>query len=100
MEESIFHEENFSAIMQKLEEINKQLLINPAVKNMRNEWLDLQETCQVLRVSKRTLQFYRQKGLISGSKIHGKVYIKVKDIQRLLDDHYIDQSLKMKRYGR
>ncbi|MBC8319892.1 MAG: helix-turn-helix domain-containing protein [Bacteroidetes bacterium] len=100
MEESILNEETIEIIMQKLEEISKTLQINPAVKNMRNEWLDLQETCQVLRISKRTLQFYRQQNLLPGSKIHGKVYIKVKDIQRMLDDHYIDESLKLKRYGR
>ena len=37
-------------------------------------WMDNQDVCQILRISKRTLQVYREKGLIPFARIKHKIF--------------------------
>ena len=39
-------------------------------------WMDNQDVCQILRISKRTLQVYREKGLIPFARIKHKIFYK------------------------
>ena len=48
------------------------------------KWLDNQEVCQTLGITKRTLQTYREKGLLPFSRIRHKVFYKPEDVQKLL----------------
>ena len=48
------------------------------------KWLDNQEVCQTLGITKRTLQTYREKGLLPFSRIRHKVFYKPEDVQQLL----------------
>ena len=47
-------------------------------------WLDNQEVCLMLGISKRTLQSYKNKGLLPYSKLNRKNYYKFSDVQHLL----------------
>ncbi|MBZ4190813.1 MULTISPECIES: helix-turn-helix domain-containing protein [Bacteroidota] len=47
-------------------------------------WLDNQEVCLMLGISKRTLQSYKDKGLLPFSKLNRKNYYKFSDVQHLL----------------
>lgn len=47
-------------------------------------WLDNQEVCLMLGITKRTLQSYKDKGLLPYSKLNRKNYYKFSDVQRLL----------------
>ena len=47
--------------------------------------LDHQEVCQILGISKRTLQYYREKGLLPCSQIRHKIFYKPEDVQKLLE---------------
>ena len=47
-------------------------------------WLDNQEVCLMLGITKRTLQSYKDKGLLSYSKLNRKNYYKFSDVQHLL----------------
>ena len=58
-------------------------------------WLDNQDVCQILRISKRTLQVYREKGLIPFARIKHKIFYKPEDIQRFIDSTY--HPIKKKR---
>ena len=49
------------------------------------KWLDHQEVCQILGISKRTLQYYREKGLLPCSQIRHKIFYKPGDVQKLLE---------------
>lgn len=80
-------------IMNELQSIKEYLAEKRSVQQIKNEWLDIQEVCQALKISKRTLQLYRQNGLLRGSKIVGKVYIKAKDIQKLLEEKHEKKSI-------
>ena len=55
-------------------------------------WLDIQEACQALKISKRTLQSYRDNGILPYSKIGGKIYFKAEDIREHLEKHYVKPS--------
>ena len=48
-------------------------------------WLDNQEVCLILNISKRTLQTYKDKGMLPYSKLNRKNYYKFSDVQALLD---------------
>ena len=53
-------------------------------QNSRKEWLDQQEACLLLHISKRTLSNFRDRGLLTFSKIGRKVFYSHDDI-----DHYL-----------
>ena len=52
------------------------------------KWLDNQEVCDILGISKRTPQEYRAKGLLPFGRIKNKLFYKPEDVQRLLDLNY------------
>ncbi|EFK34052.1 Uncharacterised protein [Chryseobacterium gleum] len=50
----------------------------------KEKWLDNQEVCLMMNITKRTLQTYKDKGLLPYSKLNRKNYYKLSDIQALL----------------
>ena len=48
------------------------------------EWLDNQDVCQILNISPRTLQTFRDNGTLAFSQINHKVYYKPEDVKRIL----------------
>ncbi|MNF94075.1 Helix-turn-helix domain protein [compost metagenome] len=48
------------------------------------KWLDQQETCQLLNISKRTLQTYRAKGILGATQINRKTYFRLSDVELLI----------------
>ncbi len=48
------------------------------------EWLDNQDVCQILNISKRTLQTYRDNGKLPYTRIGNKMYYKADDLKRLI----------------
>ena len=62
---------------------------NPSGVQFQNKaWLNKKEACRMLRISERTLQTYRNNGIIPYSRIQGKIYYKLEDIKAFFDDHY------------
>lgn len=51
----------------------------------KEEWLDNQDVCQLLNISLRTLQSYRDRGLLAYSMIGHKCYYKASDIHLLIE---------------
>ena len=51
-------------------------------------YLTGREVCERLFVSPRTLQDYREKGIIPYTQIAGKILYRLSDINRLLQDNY------------
>ena len=73
---------NISEISKKLDHTNRQ---NP----LSDTWLDIQEVCFLLKISKRTLQSYRDNGILPFSQISGKIYFRAIDIEEHLKKHYV-----------
>ncbi len=85
MEQKEIHE-LYQELAKKLDAINERL--GKKEYEPKEKWLDNQEFMQVLRISKRTAQHYRDSGLIAFSQIGGKVYYRLTDIEELLNSHY------------
>ena len=47
-------------------------------------WLDNEEVCTILNISKKTLIHYRERGLLPYAQIKHKIYYKPEDVERLL----------------
>ncbi|PZP49379.1 MAG: DNA-binding protein [Pseudopedobacter saltans] len=56
---------------------------SPIIKE--EKWLDNQEVCLMLNITKRTLQTYKDKGLLPYSKLNRKNYYKLSDVMALLN---------------
>ncbi len=78
----------FQKVVAKLDEIDRKLEEKKSANPMNPAWLDIQETCQLLKVSKRTLQAYRDNGILPYSQIGGKIYYRITDIEAHLNRHY------------
>lgn len=55
-----------------------------------NGWLDNQDVCQILSISKRSLQTFRDKGLIPYSQIGHKCFYKPEDVKEFLERNRIE----------
>lgn len=82
--ESITFEKLKQSLKNLLEETNK---INS--NKEEKEWLDNQEVCQLLDISLRTLQTYRDKKLLPYSQIEHKCFYKTKDIEKFIEKNKI-----------
>jgi len=56
--------------------------------NQAETWLDIPETAKWLKVSPRTLQNYRDSGILPYSQIANKIYFRLQDLQEFLMKHY------------
>lgn len=56
-----------------------------------SHWLDNGDVCRLLNISKRTLQTYRDNGILPYSQINHKMFYKSSDIEMLLG-HPIDKA--------
>lgn len=63
--------------------------IEPKGESPEHRWLDNQEFCQLLKISKRTAQNYRDQGLVTFSQIGSKVYYKLADVHALLESNRV-----------
>jgi len=51
-------------------------------------WIDGQDVMQAMHISKRTLQSLRDNGTLPYSRLNGKFYYKISDIENILNDNY------------
>jgi 3-methyladenine DNA glycosylase Tag len=86
MEVLTIQSEAFQELVGKLDAINIRL--TQKEKQPKEQWLDNQEFMQMMKVSKRTAQHYRDTGVISFSQIGSKIYYKLADVEELLKKHY------------
>lgn len=92
MEVITISSEAFQQIVSNISEISKKIDYSNKQHPLSDTWLDIQDVCQLLKISKRTLQSYRDNGLLSYSQISGKIYFKANDIEQHLNSHYVKAS--------
>jgi hypothetical protein len=56
--------------------------------NPEDIFFDNQEFMQLMNISKRTAQEWRNKKIILCSQVGNKIYYRLSDIQKLLNDNY------------
>ena len=86
MEAIIITKDQFSDLMSKLDLIQSQL--NTTGDNKKETFLDNQEFLLLMKISKRTAQTWRDEGKISFSQVGSKIYYKLSDVEKLLQEHY------------
>jgi hypothetical protein len=94
MEAVILTSEQYNNLVNRLDNLNGKLEKNS--KNPQNVFLDNQEFIQLMNISKRTAQTWRDEGKVSFSQIGSKIYYKMKDVEVLLDKNY-NKAFKNKR---
>ncbi len=58
------------------------------LEKFKEAWIDGQEVMLALHISKRTLQSLRDSGVLPYSRINGKFYYKLSDIENILESNY------------
>ena len=48
-------------------------------------WMDNQDVCRILNISKRTLQTYRDNGTLSFTQINHKIFYKPEDVEAVIN---------------
>lgn len=79
----------FLQLKNSIEEINNYIRNDKKKLSLNDYCLDIQDVCQILKISKRTLQSYRDSKILGFTQISGKIYFKASDIQELLEKHYV-----------
>ena len=87
-----------SQVFKKLEaSINTIAQLVTAMQSKQDEeptdgWVDSHEVCSFLKISTKTLQRMRTANTISYSRIRGKIFYRISEIQRLLNENIIRRS--------
>jgi hypothetical protein len=75
----------FLRMKERFEEFTRRVRELTDKRRISDEWMNNGDVCRMLNVSKRTLQTYRDKGILHYSQIEHKCYYRVEDIKRLLE---------------
>lgn len=85
---------NNKQVVDFFKSLNDMLLkINKIVENNRlplngERYITDKELAQWLKISRRTLQEYRNNGMLSYYQLNGKILYKESDVEKLLEDNY------------
>ena len=78
------------SIINKLNDL--EFIICELAKETKNplptRWLDNQKLMQLLEISLRSIQSWRDSNVLPYSQIGNKIFYKASDIQKLLEKHY------------
>ncbi|WP_299523479.1 helix-turn-helix domain-containing protein [uncultured Lutibacter sp.] len=83
MEVIILSVEQFTKIENSIEELKKK--IEGSQKSPKITFLDNQEFIQLMNISKRTAQTWRDNSVIPFSQIGNKIYYKISNVEMLLE---------------
>lgn len=90
MEVKFITEEDFQLLLKKLEAIEETVRekIKPHEKFFTNE-----DVCKLFSISKRTLQSWRDRSLISYHKVNGIIFYSLEDINAFLKRNQIEAKI-------
>ena len=72
--------DRFDSFIKKVESICEQ-----NTDKSLQKWLDNQDVCEILKISKRTLQTYRDNGTLPYSQIGHKMLYKPEDVKLIIN---------------
>lgn len=85
MEIITIEKQAFNILINTLESLFEAINeIDARCNKKMSKWLDNAEVCQLLDISKRTLQTYRDNGTLPYSQIKHKIFYKTTDVEKLL----------------
>ena len=95
MEVVTIEKRTFLYICERFTEFAKRIesLYSTHTQKVEN-WLDSQEVCLLLRISKRTLQRYRNNGVLKFYSIYHKTYYKESDLHEFIRNNFDENEIK------
>jgi hypothetical protein len=81
----------FEQMMQSFESFVGQVKELCQNRQNKNEWLNNDEVCELLKISQRTLQSYRDTGILPYSQIGHKCYYKASYVEQMINKQQIKQ---------
>ena len=102
MEAVILTKDQYQELVVRMDEIKSAL--TEKQKEPKDVFLDNQDFLQLMNISKRTAQSWRDEGIISFSQVGSnsfsqvgsKIYYRMSDVQKLLDSNY-NQAFKKRK---
>lgn len=91
----IITETDFNQLMGKIELMEKKIDTLTNTGFGRKQLYTIKDACELLQVSSRTLQKYRDEGMLSFSQISDKIYFKQEDIDAFLNRNRVE-AFRMK----
>jgi hypothetical protein len=95
MEAVILSKNQYNELLKKIDEVKTSL--DEKQKNPKDIFVDNQEFLQLMNISKRTAQTWRDEGVVSFSQIGSKIYYRMSDVEKLLEKNYNKAFKKVKR---
>ena len=86
MEAIILSKEQYEGLISKINDIHEKLHATTAPKP--EVFLDNEEFIKTMKISRRTAQTWRDEGKISFSQVGNKIYYKLSDVEKTMQDHY------------
>jgi hypothetical protein len=77
----------FKEIQTELNEL-KGMMLKTQYLSEDELFCDNEEFMKIMRISRRTAQLWRDNGTIGFSQLNNKIYYKITDIQKLINDNY------------
>ncbi len=76
----------FRAMMERFVEFTRRIegLCAAAGEKRLSKWLDTQDVCLILNISKRTLQTYRTNGTLPFTRIENKMFYRPEDVESVI----------------
>jgi hypothetical protein len=96
MDAIILTKDQYNELLAKLESID--LKMSNTSEPKKETFLDNQEFLMLMKISKRTAQTWRDEGRISFSQVGNKIYYKLTDVEKLLNEcrlPYNSSTLKL-----
>jgi hypothetical protein len=88
MEAIVISADKFNELLKKIDTLSEKVENIDNSNPLADKWLDIQEVCILLKISKRTLQSYRDRNVLPYSQIGSKIYYRASDIEKHLESHY------------
>lgn len=82
----------FEQLTERFEDFTSQVKILCGDNQHKEKWLGNDDVCSLLQISKRTLQSYRNNGILPYSQIGRKCYYRVSDIENLIGQSQISKE--------
>lgn len=89
MELITIESETFQKIMDKLDQVHEELVrLQDPKRELTKRWVDTYDVCHILNISRRTLTKYLGDGKIQYTKMDGKNFFKLEDVEQFLLENY------------
>ena len=89
-----FFKEQYDRILRKLDKIASDFIYARQLPD--DMFIDNPKFMELMGISQKTAQTWRDTGVVSFSQIGNKIYYRISDIQQLLNDNYIKARRELK----